>query len=93
MKKLNDLISKIGGDKVMHFLVGMVVVANFALLGGQADFNRVLMGGLIGVVVNVVLQLAKEWWLDDEVDYADVVYGGIGGFVELLICLVVVLVF
>lgn len=77
MKKLNDLIQNMGPDKVMHFLVGMVIVAQFDRYGWEI--------GAVGLFVNLAIQASKEKCLDEEADFGDTAAGFAGGIVELFL--------
>lgn len=69
-KLLNNLINKIGTDKLLHcFLAGWLTALGF------------FFGTLWGVVVIgvlTILSFVKEWYIDPECDYLDIVAAVIG---------------
>lgn len=79
MYSLEKLIAKFGGtDKVLHFLVGAWICAQFDAYGwGWA---------LLGMFIAVGLDFVKEKWLDDTFDMTDLAATFAGCVVELFIC-------
>ncbi len=75
MQISNKIIALFGGtDKLLHFLVGMLIVAQFEIFAWYMP--------LIGLAVVAVISVIKEL-LDDEFDFNDIMMALIGGFVEL----------
>jgi hypothetical protein len=69
MKIVDKILSKIGTDKLLHFLVGALLTAWASMV------NDVCMW--VAVVLVVVCSIAKEV-LDDKVEWMDIVAGCIG---------------
>lgn len=78
MKLLNSFISRIGTDKVMHFLVGGWLTAQFTAYG--------IGMGIVGTVIIAGLEFAKEKWLDDTFDKKDLLATVSGCVLELVLC-------
>ena len=76
MKILNKLASYIGVDKILHFLVGALIVAQFEIF----EWYWVLIA--IGIVA--VLSVVKEF-LDSEFDWKDIFAAMCGAFTQLFI--------
>lgn len=81
MKVLNNFISRIGSDKILHYLVGAWLIALAQPYGAMV------------FTVFLILSLYKEYRLDTEPDLVDVAYyvGGsltsaISYIISLLIC-------
>lgn len=71
----NKIISIFGGtDKLLHFLCGALIVAQFEVFEWYMP--------LIGLAVATLLGLIKEL-LDKDFDFNDLIMTMIGGFVEL----------
>lgn len=75
MKLTDKIVSRYGQDKVLHFLVGAWIVAQFDDYG--------LFWGILALLVVSGLGYAKERWLDKSADWEDVKFAAIGGIVEL----------
>lgn len=77
MKGLTDMIEKAGVDKVLHLLVGALLVALASPLGILA------MGiSLVGVLA---LSILKEYRFDESVDWFDIWYAMIGGCIPFVV--------
>lgn len=66
MKVLNDFISRIGSDKILHYLVGAWLIAL------AQPYGALCMGMVFTVFL--ILSLYKEYRLDTEPDLVDVAY-------------------
>lgn len=77
MKILDTLISRIGVDKLLHFLLFAWVVSEAKAFGIHAMW--------IAYWLMAILSIAKEIWLDDKGDLDDVLYGAAGGAISVLI--------
>lgn len=76
-KLLNNLINKIGTDKLLHcFLAGWL-----AALG----FIHGTIWGVIVIIVLIILSFIKEWYIDPECDYGDIIWAVIGIILTTLI--------
>lgn len=72
----NDLIAKIGQDKILHFLVGSLITAFMTLIAGlqEPEIGWGTMGApTIGFVVTAFFALIKEALIDTEFDWKDLV--------------------
>jgi hypothetical protein len=69
MKIVDKIISKIGVDKVLHFLVGALVTSYGSMVGDACMW-------VVAVLV-VILSIVKEV-LDEKVEWMDIVAGCIG---------------
>lgn len=80
MKKLNNLINKLGIDKVLHYLVGALAIAL------AQPYGWIIMG--IVFIVFLILSIYKEYKLDNEVDLIDVIFYIGGGITSAVIYLI-----
>lgn len=72
----NDLIAKIGQDKVLHFLVGSLITAFMTLIAGlqEPEIDWSTMGApTIGLVVTAFFAGVKEALIDTEFNWKDLV--------------------
>lgn len=76
LKRWNNLITRIGVDKLLHFLLFAWVVAEAKMLGDVAMWAAYWL--------MAVLSIAKEIWLDNKGDMEDVLYGAAGGGVSVI---------
>lgn len=80
MKKLNNLINKLGIDKVLHYLVGALAIAL------AQPYGWIIMG--IVFIVFLILSIYKEYKLDNEVDLVDIIFYIGGGITSAVIYLI-----
>jgi hypothetical protein len=76
MKLVNDFLSKIGTDKVLHFLVGALMVSYSSMI------SSVFMW--LSLLFLLIISIVKET-LDDEFSYKDIVAAMIGGIISAII--------
>jgi len=76
MKLTDKIVSRYGQDKVLHFLVGAWIVAQFD------DYGIII--GLLSLVPVGVLAYAKER-LDAKADNGDIIASVVGGVCELVL--------
>lgn len=76
LKWWNNLIVRIGVDKLLHLLLFAWVVAE------AKQFGDVAMWAAYWLMA--VLSIAKEIWLDNKGDMKDVLYGAAGGGVSVI---------
>lgn len=72
----NDLIARIGQDKVLHFLVGSLITAFMTLIAGlqEPEIDWSTMGvPTIGLVVTAFSAVVKEVLIDTEFNWKDLV--------------------
>lgn len=73
MKFVNDIIKEYGVDKVLHFLVGALMVAMASITGIVFfGFTGFLVATFIMIPVVYVLSYVKEKILDDKYDILDI---------------------
>ena len=81
MKVINDLLVKIGTDKVLHFFGGGFLCAILAIISLLQDgvYTPEAINGsaLIGTIVTIVLIILKELF-DKKFDLLDIAAGLIG---------------
>lgn len=75
----NNLIVRIGVDKLLHFLLFAWIVAEAKMFGDVAMWAAYWL--------MAVLSIAKEIWLDNKGDMKDVLYGAAGGGVSMILSL------
>ena len=76
MKELDDLIKKVGNDKVLHFLGGGWICAVITFVSilqeGDLDSWGKISCVIIGTTVVAFLSVVKEIIMDDKADWFDV---------------------
>lgn len=76
MKALDNLINKVGNDKVLHFLCGAWICAlvTFVTILQEDNLNSLEKVGsvLIGTVIVIILSVIKELIMDEKADWMDV---------------------
>ena len=77
MKKLNNLIERIGADKLLHLFLFAWVVSEAKAFGVTAMW--------VAYWLMAVLSITKEMWLDDKGDVEDALYGAAGGGVSVIL--------
>ena len=82
MKELDDLVKKVGNDKVLHFLGGAWIcslITFIAILqdGGVGIWDK-MSCVIIGTAFVIFLSVVKEISMDDKTDWLDVVASVIG---------------
>lgn len=75
MKIVDKIISKIGVDKVLHFLVGALATSYGSMVDDACMW--------VAVVLVVLCSIVKEV-LDDKVEWMDIVAGCLGCLVSVL---------
>lgn len=84
MKILNNLIDKIGSDKLLHYLVGALILAL------AQPYGIVAMS--VVFVLFLALSILKEFKLDSTPDLMDIVYyiyGSLTSIVSYIISLII----
>lgn len=89
MKELDDLLKKVGVDKVLHMLSGALICSFITFItiqeSGLTWWQKILMP-TIGTIIAIFLSLVKEMFLDDTPDWKDVLwtfYGCIAVYVSV----------
>lgn len=82
MKELDDLVKKLGNDKVLHFLCGSWICALVTIVTILQEDNLNLLekvgSVLIGTVIVIILSVIKELIMDEEADWMDVLASFLG---------------
>lgn len=76
MKIVNKLLSKIGVDKLLHFLIGALATALASMTGESHMYAT--------AIVVFVLSIGKEA-LDDKFDLWDIIAGCVGCVVSIVV--------
>lgn len=77
----NELITKIGVDKILHFAIGGLIVALFTLpiaLQEPEINTTTLLTPLAGTVVVAIFSWFKEAAIDDEFSWEDILASVLG---------------
>lgn len=82
MKIIDNLIGKVGYDKVFHFLGGGYICSliSFVVILQEHDLSslRKIAAVLIGTIVVAMLSVMKELFFDAEADWKDVLASVLG---------------
>lgn len=82
MKTLDNLISKVGNDKVLHFLGGGFICSliSFVAILQEHDLTpwQQISAVLIGTIAVFILSLMKEVLADDKTDWYDILASVLG---------------
>lgn len=84
--KLSSLISKIGVDKILHFLVGLIFVLSGLMYGLGFSASPAGWGGWALFII-VGLSFVKEKFIDKDFDFVDIWYTFMGGVLGMLMYL------
>lgn len=80
MKLVDDFLTKVGADKILHHVVGALICAMFSfvfiLQDAIFDWTAVVVP-IIGSIVVLFLSIIKEY-VDDKPDWMDVVWAMAG---------------
>lgn len=80
MKLVDDFLTKVGTDKVLHHVVGALICAIFSIVfiiqDAIFDWTAVAVP-LIGSIVVLFLSIIKEY-VDDKPDWMDVIWAMVG---------------
>lgn len=82
MKELDNLLKKVGVDKVLHLFVGAWICSMFTFVailqeGNLLWWQTVLMS-VAGTLAALFLSVIKEIFLDDKPDWKDVLWAFYG---------------
>lgn len=90
MKELDNLLKKVGVDKVLHLFVGAWICSMFTLVSilqeGSLFWWQTILMPIAGTLASLFLSIIKEIFLDDKPDWKDVLwtfYGCITVFVAV----------
>ena len=76
MKIVNNILDKIGVDKMLHFAFGGWITAKFCESG-------ILLLAVIGILLVGIVSILKER-LDEKFDWKDIAAAMLGGLLELV---------
>ena len=74
MNLTNKLVEKFGADKLLHFLLGWVIVS----IGSPFGY----IGIVIGIILACFLSVIKEFKLDTVKDMKDLIAGCLGAVIS-----------
>lgn len=87
MSKINDFVNKIGEDKGLHmFLAGDIALAvkEFVFILAGTGWAWHVYASLIGMACAMGLELFKEYVLDDNPDWGDILFSFFGSCFPLI---------
>lgn len=76
MKIVNNILGKIGVDKMLHFAFGGWITAKFCESG-------IILAAVIGILLVGIASIIKER-LDEKFDWKDIAAAMLGGLLELV---------
>lgn len=77
MEILDDIINKVGMDKVLHFAFGGWIISLISILG--------LKTMIIALIILLIISIIKEYCLDNYPDLYDVLAGILGASISFII--------
>lgn len=77
MKKLDNLINKLGIDRILHYLVGAWLIAL------AQPYGWTIMS--IVFVLFLILSIYKEYKLDNEADLVDIIFYIVGSITSAIV--------
>lgn len=87
----NNIINKIGTDKILHFLVGAVITFTINVLAifQEGVIDNVSIGlSVIGVIIATTAAVFKEYIIDKQADKKDIIATLIGAIFAFIVCAV-----
>lgn len=80
---MNDLINKIGIDKVLHFSFGGLIssLLTFVVIlqeGNTLSYSQTLFMPIIGAIAVFIISIIKEASLDEEFNWKDIIASILG---------------
>lgn len=87
MKLINNIVNKLGWDKIVHFLVAYIMVTIFYIFSSSINWTA------LGLVVTCFLSIIKEYGLDTDTgaDFEDLKYSFIGAFIGFSTVLIAII--
>ena len=85
----NNIINKIGIDKILHFLVGAVITftVNVLAVFQESVINTVSIGlSVIGVIVATMAAFLKEYIIDEQANIKDILATILGAIFAFIVC-------
>lgn len=94
MKKLLELIKSIPADKLLHFIVGLILGS--VIIGvNNLWLSNILSNGVLTLSIVFLLGLAKEQYDKNHkgtVDFKDIIATVVGGFVGIEIAFLLIII-
>lgn len=80
---MNNLINKIGLDKIAHFSLGGLICALFSLVAILQDIHilkpwQIILMPTVGTIVTLFVSIIKEYFFDSTPDWKDIYAALIG---------------
>ena len=93
---MNELIEKIGIDKLCHYGIGGVITAFVAVVAMLQDLPldsvwEALYYPIMGIVVTIIVEILKEYVIDKKADKMDFLWTMLGAFTVFMAFLIGVL--
>ncbi len=93
---MNELIEKIGLDKLCHYGLGGEITAFVAVVAMLQDLPLdsiwdALYYPIMGIVVTIIAEILKEYLIDKKVDKMDILWTMLGVFTVFMAFLVGIL--
>lgn len=76
MQLVDNILSKFGTDKVLHFAIGGWITSLFSLCG--------FITAIFGVFFTLIISIVKEKFLDDTFDSGDIRAAMLGSAISVL---------
>lgn len=93
---MNDLIEKIGIDKLCHYGIGGEITAFVAVVAMLQDLPldsiwEALYYPIMGIVVTIIVEILKEYVIDKKADKMDFLWTMLGAFTVFMAFLIGIL--
>lgn len=90
---MNDLISKIGLDKFCHLGIGSLITSFIAIIAMIQELPldnswNSLVFPIMGMIVTLILELIKEYIIDESPDKMDIVWTMAGSVIIFIAFLI-----
>lgn len=95
MFKINDLVNKVGADKVIHLLVCAIIAQNVATYDVTVFHREAIVAAALGVIVAIFVGIGKEIvdffrnglfeFKDLKFDCYGAILGGLLAFISLIV--------
>lgn len=95
MFKINDLVNKVGTDKVIHLLVCAIIAQNVATYDVTIFHRETIVAAALGVIVAIFIGIGKEVvdffrnglfeFKDLKFDCYGAILGGLLAFISLIV--------
>lgn len=85
---LTDFINKVGVNKILHFTFGAIisfVITNIVIIQEGIIDVSVIWASIIGVIVALIVELFKEFIVDNNVDKKDILATVLGSILPIIV--------